>query len=220
MKKVILGLAAIVLVSCTFAQPGGGHEGRQHHGMQHGQHEMDFKKLNLTDAQQQQMKTLNEDFHRQLQELNSKENITVKEQRDQRDALVKAHKAKIDGIFTAEQKQQLAQMKAENAKKREEMAVERLAKMKAELNLTDAQVATIKSNQQTTHSKIEAILKDENLDRESKEQQLTALRQEMKTNLDKVLTPEQKAKMDAERKVRQEKMKSFKGHRMHNEDVK
>ncbi|CAN5608329.1 hypothetical protein BH10BAC3_BH10BAC3_04410 [soil metagenome] len=220
MKKVILGLAALAMVTCTFAQPNGGHHKGQRPGMEQGQHRMDFKKLNLSDAQQQQMKTLNGDFHKQMQELNSKQKITVKEQRDQRAELVKTHKAKIDGIFTAEQKQQLAQMKADNAKKREEMAAQRLAKMKEHLSLTDAQVASIKSSQQSTHSKIEAILKDDNIAREDKKQQLMALRQEMKTNIDKVLTSDQKVKMEAERKERQEKMKSFKGRRMHNDDVK
>lgn len=220
MKKVILGLAALAMVTCTFAQPNGGHHKGQRPGMELGQHRIDFKKLNLSDAQQQQIKTLNGDFHKQMQEFNSKQKITVKEQRDQRAELVKTHKAKIEDIFTAEQKQQLAQMKADNANKREEMAAQRLTKMKEHLSLTDAQVATIKSNQQNTHRKIEAIVKDENLDRESKTQQLMALRQEMKTDIDKVLTPDQKAKMDAERKERQEKMKSFKGHRMHNDDVK
>ena len=217
MKKMILGLAALAMVTFAFAQPNGQHQKGQRPGMEQGQHRMDYKKLNLSDAQQQQMKTINEDFRKQMQALNSKENITVK---DQRAALAKAHKAKVDGVFTPEQKQQLAQMKADNAKKREAISEQRLATMKEKLALTDAQVATIKSHQQQTHSKMEAIMKDDNIDREAKKQQLMAVRQEMKTNIDKVLTPDQKVKMEAERKDHQEKMKSTKGRRMHNDDVK
>ena len=222
MKKMILGLAALTMVTLSFAQqnPDGENHKRQHSQLEQRHRGMDFGKLNLSDEQKQQMKSVNEDFHKQMQELNSKENITVKEQRDQRAAIEKTHKAKLDGILTADQKQQLADMKADMAKKREEMAEKHLARMKEKLSLSDEQVATIKNSQQQTHDKIEAILKDDNIDRVSKKQQLIALRQEMKNNMDKVLTPEQKVKMEEFKKENQQKMKSFRGRRLQNDAVK
>lgn len=212
MKKMILGLAALVMVTCSFAQP------LEHHRGQHPR--MEFKKLNLTADQQAQMKTLNEDFRKQMQTLNSNESITVKEQRDQREALIKAHKQKIEGLLTAEQKNQLAQMKAARGQKREEIAAKRLERLKDKLGLSEQQVATIKSNEQQTHGKIEAIMKEEKIERTEKRQQLMALKDEMKNNIDKVLTPEQKTKMELLRKERMEKMKTHRDHRMEKDDVK
>ena len=222
MKKMILGLAAIVTVTCSIAQqkPDGGQHKGQHPGMEQRHRGADFSQLNLTDAQQQQIKAVKEDFRKQMQELNSKETITVKEQRDQRAALVKAQKSKMEAILTADQKNELAKIKAENANKRAEMEAKRLEKMKEKLSLSDAQVATIKSAQQQTHSKIDALLKDESIDRTDKKQQLTALRQEMKTNMEKVLTSDQKIKLEEWKKENQQNGKSFKGHRMSNDAVK
>jgi Spy/CpxP family protein refolding chaperone len=215
MKKMILGLAALIMVTCSFAQPSAQHHRGPHSGME-------FKKLNLSAEQQQQMKTLNEDFRKQMQLLNNNEAITVKEQRDQREALVKAHKQKMESLLTNEQKNQLVQIKAERDQKREERAVKQLDRLKEKLALTDEQVATIKSNEQKTHNKIEAIMKDEKIERADKKQQLMTLKEEMKNNIDNVLTQEQKTKMDSLRKERQEKMKSFRDrdHRLDKDDVK
>jgi Spy/CpxP family protein refolding chaperone len=218
MKKMILGLAALLMVSFSFAQPN-----QQHHAKRaFGQHNrgMQFKKLNLTDAQKEQMKTVNADFHKQLKALNAKEDITVKEQRSQRAALAKAHKASIESIFTAEQKAQLVQMKAERQNKMGEMGAKRLDQLKDKLSLTDAQVTKLKAGQEATKAKKEAIIKNEQLTQDDKKQQLMALRGEMKKNMDEILTAEQKAKMQELRKDRSEKMKHFRGKRSDKMEVK
>jgi Spy/CpxP family protein refolding chaperone len=219
MKKMIFGLAALLMVTCTFAQPSANHHKGQHPGMER-KSGMSYRNLNLTDAQKQQVKTINENFHQQMQTLNSKENITVKEQRIQKANLAKSHKEQLQAVLTPDQKQQLADQKAEMQKNRLAMEEKRLETLKSNLALTDAQVATIKSKQQSKHAKIEAIMKDDKIDQAEKKQQLITLRKEMKTELDKVLTPEQKTKLDTIRMEKREKMKSFRGHRMQHDAVK
>ncbi|MES2648625.1 MAG: hypothetical protein V4717_17245 [Bacteroidota bacterium] len=219
MKKMILGLAALVMVTCTFAQPSTNHRKGKHPGMEQ-RGALGFKDLDLTETQKQQVKAINENFHQQMQTLNSKENITVKEQRTQKANLLKAHKEQLQAVLTPDQKQKMVEKKAEMQKNRLAMQDKRLETLKSKLALSDAQVATIKSKQQSNQAKMEAIMKDEKMDQAQKKQQIVSLRKEMKNELYEVLTPEQKAKLEALKTERRDKTKSFKGHRMHNDAVK
>jgi Spy/CpxP family protein refolding chaperone len=94
------------------------------------------------------------------------------------------------------------------------MAEKHLSMLKEKLSLTDAQVATIKSKQLTTKSKMDAIMKNDALQGSEKREQLTALREEMRKNIESVLTPEQKTKMEELKKENQDKMKSHGHHGM------
>jgi Spy/CpxP family protein refolding chaperone len=214
MKKMILGMAALVMVSASFAQPTPGDygKGRQHEMRNHRGGDRMFEKLNLTDTQKAQVKSINEDFRKQMKDLDSKENITVKEQRDRKEALRKAHQEKIQGVLTAEQKSQLAEFKADGEKRRAEMAEKHLSMLKEKLSLTDAQVSAIKLKQATTKSRMDAIMKNEALQDSEKREQVTALRGEMRNNIESVLTPEQKTKMEELRKENHDKMKSHGNH--------
>jgi protein CpxP len=85
------------------------------------------------------------------------------------------------------------------------MAAKRLDKMKTNLNLTDDQVAQIKNQQQDMHTKMQAIMEDQNLSRVDKKQQLEALRTQSKESFKKILTPDQLNKMEEMKKERMEK---------------
>lgn len=197
MKKIQISLAALLLtVSVAMAQP----DVRKQPLRQHHQKEMAFKDLNLSEDQKAKMKAINDDFRSKMQALKSNENQTVKQQRDGREALVKQHKAQVENILTTEQKTKLTSLKADAQKRHQEMASKHLDKMKAELNLSDDQVAKLKSTQQATHDKMKAIHDNASLDRTAKMQQMKAIRKDMKGNLDKILTPEQKAKWQGMKK--------------------
>ncbi len=213
MKKLIVAIAAMGMVSFGMAQPPAkGDMGPDGKGPRHGMHQKGqhrggpaaaFGKLNLTDAQKEQMKAIDDDYRGKMETLMKKEDITVKQQRDERAALAKAHKAKVESILTADQKKQLADMKANAQKRGDEMAAKRLDRMKTDLALTDAQVAKIKKSQDASRSKMQAIMQNDNLDRESKREQAMALRSDMKKTMDEVLTPEQKTKWEEMRKEHQ-----------------
>ena len=169
----------------------------------HAQGRNGFEKLNLSDSQKVRMKAINEDFRKQMADLESKETITVKEQRDSREAIKKARKEKMHALLTAEQKAQLSVARDEAKKRREGMADKRLETLKEKLNLSDAQVSTIKSKQETTKSKLDAVLKNDSIGSSEKREQIVALRQEMKSNIESVLTPDQKSKMEEFRQNKQ-----------------
>jgi periplasmic protein CpxP/Spy len=192
MKRIQMALAALIFTATVaVAQPAAKPDGKEH---RFERREMPFSKLNLTEDQKAKMKTANDDFRKQMQALNSNENQTVKQQRDGKEALMKAHKAKLESILTSDQKAQLAKLKEEGKQRHEEMAAKHLNKMKQELSLTDQQVSELKKGQEDLKSKMEAVHNNTSLDRTAKMQQMKALREDMKANLDKVLTPEQKQK--------------------------
>lgn len=200
MKKLIMGFTASFLITAiSFAQPvqrtGGPHpQFEQRH-----KHHMPFGKLNLTDAQKQQLKQTNTDFRQQMQTLNKNEDITVKEQRQQRASLAKAHKDAMMNILTVDQKTQLANIRQQDKQKHTEMSAKRLDKMKTQLGLSDDQVAQIKANQAASQAKIKAIMENKTTDQSAKREQFMALRKEMKDNIGSILTADQKAKMKSMR---------------------
>lgn len=203
MKKLATGFVALLITAASFAQTA---QTQQQDGKQQWHHrgheKMGFKNLNFTDAQNQQMKQVNADFKQQMQTLNEKEDITVKEQRVQRVAIMKSHKNNITNILTPDQKNLLANMRKQGKQKHEEMTAKHLDKLKTNLSLSDDQMAQIKANQVATHDKVKAIMENKNLDRTAKGDQLKALHSEMKNNIGSVLTADQKAKFEAVKKDR------------------
>ena len=197
MKKLLIPLIAIFALTVTVnAQDKLGKKG--HH--QKHQNGMMAKQLNLIDAQKSQAKTINEDSRKKMQELNKKENITVKEMRDRKAAILKERKTKMDGLLTAELKNKIANLKAEQKLKKEEHYAKRMDKMKTHLNLTDDQVSKLKAQRSNIHIKAENIKNNESLSREQKKQQVIALKIEAKDQHSKILTPEQLKKKEEMRK--------------------
>lgn len=68
-----------------------------------------MEKLNLSEAQKQQIKSVNEDFRTKMQALNQNDNLLVKDARAQRKALMQERKDKISAILTPEQRTQAEQ---------------------------------------------------------------------------------------------------------------
>jgi len=193
---------------------------QKHHGKHHDGKKMALQQLNLSDAQKAQMKASNEEFKSKMKAAQSNENQTVKQLRDTRASLAKAHKAKMESILTTEQKGKLAELKANAKKQHGEHFAKHFDKMKQQLNLTDQQVATLKSNQESIKGKLKAIKDNDQLDRTAKMQQVKALRTEMKSNFDNVLTKEQKDKMQTLRAERKDKMGERKDKFMNKTEVK
>ncbi|MEP7254265.1 MAG: hypothetical protein ABI666_00745 [Ferruginibacter sp.] len=199
MKKLLIPLFAIFALAVTVnAQDKKGKKGH-HHKPQHG---MMAKQLNFSEDQKKQAKAFNEDYHNKLKELNKNENITVKEQRNRKAAIQKERKTKMDGLLTAEQKTKQTQLKAEQKVKREEGYTKHMDKMKTKLNLSDNQVAKLKTQHASMQAKAEKIKTNESLSREQKKEQMMALKSEAKEQRKKIFTPEQIKKMEEMKKSR------------------
>jgi len=200
MKKVLIPLIALLALTVSVNAQHKMGKGKHHH-----QKGMMAKELNFTDAQKAQAKTINEDARKKMQELNKNESITVKEQRDRKAAIQKERKTKIDGLLTAEQKAKQTQLRAEHKAKKEAEYAKHLDKMKSNLNLTDDQVAKLKSQRTATRTKAEQIRNNESLSREQKKEQMMALKAEAKKQNDKILTPEQLKKKEEMKKAHDDK---------------
>ncbi|MET0394785.1 MAG: hypothetical protein ABW019_16690 [Chitinophagaceae bacterium] len=196
MKKIMLSVIALAIATVTLqAQDAPGkkhHSGRKHHAAA-------YQQLNLTDAQKTQMKTITEDFRKQVQELKKNENITVKDQKDRMQALRNDHKTKVQNLLTSDQKAQLAKMKQDRGTARKGDAKARMEKMKTELGLTDSQVAQLEKSRTEMMTKLKAVRENKSLTDDQKKAQAKDLMKQQKESLKNVLTEEQLKKIQDKR---------------------
>lgn len=187
MKK-ILGLALLAITLQASAQETRQSDKKESSKMERkgkGFQKDGMKDLNLTDAQKVQMKAIRED-----------KNLTQE-----------AKRAKMETVFTADQKAQLAKRKVEMQGKRNEMQAKRAEKMKTELGLTNDQAAKWKAQQEADRTKMKAIREDNTLSKDAKKEKIKALKETSKTQRKAYLTADQQAKMDNFKKDRKGKGK-------------
>ena len=203
MKKIAITLlAAAFFTASATAQEKRTTKAAHHHKHQH---DMMAKQLNFSEDQKKQANTYKADFRKKMQELNKKETITVKEQRDQKYALRKEQKAKMQALLTPEQKTKMAQLKADRKIKKEQHFTKHLDKMKTNLSLTDAQVTQLKSQRTAMLLKVSALKANESLTREQRKTQMMALKDEAREQHKKIFTADQLKKMEEMKKKRMDK---------------
>lgn len=165
----------------------------KHKGFDHSQM---AEKLNLTDEQRQQMKSINSDFKNQMQELNKDKNITSEELKEKKHALAKDRMERIQALLTPEQKLQMKEFKKEGKGKWKMDSGQRMEKLKSTLNLSDEQIEKMKAQKEIFKSKEETIKNNESLTTDQKNEQLKSLRDEKKNSFKNLLTPEQIKKLE------------------------
>lgn len=199
MKKIILSALIVSLALTINAQKiperRSGEHGMHHKMDQKKGHRMDLQNLNLTEDQKAKFKTQKESFRSQMEALKKNDNITVKEWKDKKEAISKAHKNKMQSILTPDQKAQIEKNKLEAKKKHEAMGKERADKMKTHLGLTDAQVATMEKNKADMQLKMKALKEDKKMTDEQKKEKFMDLRKSQKESMKSILTEEQLKKM-------------------------
>src|SRR5687767_5053202 len=105
MKKLVTVCAAMILLVCGVVAQDVNKPQSKHKGKHHNKNFV--KELNLTDAQQAEVKKINADFKTKMSDLKKDESITVKEQREKKEALMKEHQEAFSKILTAEQNNKL-----------------------------------------------------------------------------------------------------------------
>jgi Spy/CpxP family protein refolding chaperone len=213
MKKLALGLFAIAITVASIAQTkdkqvhkadkqkSEKHHG--HHGKKDGAKGHDFKeKLNLNEDQKEQLKAVREDFHKQLKDLKANTALTQEQKKDRMKELAQQQREKMQAILTPEQRQQAQKMRSEAKDKKKGEGKEKFAnhakkaeKMKEELNLTDAQGQQVKAINEKFRDEMKAIHQNSALTQEQKKEQMKALQQKHKEQLQSLLTTEQKEKV-------------------------
>lgn len=199
-KNIALLLAGTIFASSIFAQNipdrrGEGFKPKPKHEMGKRHHKMDFKALNLTDAQKEQFKAQRESFKKQMDDLKKNDGITVKEYRSRMESLHKENKTKMDAILTPEQKAQIQKNKENQKKMREIDDKARAEKMKVRLGLSDEQAAKMQQNRAETMSKMKAIRENKSLSEEQKKTEIKNLMKAQKENTKSILTEEQLKKL-------------------------
>ncbi len=211
MRKILLGLIAIATITFSAdaqikrknAEKQNRTENNDRVKMGHGKHSKKINhhrmddKLNLTEAQRQQMKSINIDFKNRMQELKKNDNLTVKEFNAKKEALMQERKQKTQALLTLEQKNQMKQFKIEQSDKRDMESGKKMEKMQTNLGLSNDQVAKMKAQKEIYESRAEAIRNNKALSDEQKKEQLKALKEQRKNSLKSFLTPEQLQKLEA-----------------------
>lgn len=176
MKKTMLLMLPLFVALMAIAQPAHpGGKPRKGHSAK-ARKEM-FKDLNLSTEQKAAIQKLQDEMRLQMKELNSNESITVKEQRDRREALLKTHKQAVESLLTPAQKEQLAQHKAAMLAKAAVRHEKQLDEMKEKLQLSAAQMEKIKDSYTAFQKQMDALRNNEKLSR-----------QERKAGMDKLKT--------------------------------
>jgi len=192
MKKTIAGLALIMLAafSSQAQQTDQPMHSMQHHGRHHGE-ERFTKALNLSAAQQQQMKDLQSSFKEKMADLKKHDEITVKEYNANLKALQEERKTQWQAVLTPAQKETLAKMKEQRQEKAKQRALARAEKLKDKLHLTDAQSSQLKDMRTGTMTRIKSIREDNALSHEQKKEQIKGLVMQQKEQLKTILSAEQ-----------------------------
>jgi Spy/CpxP family protein refolding chaperone len=137
-----------------------------------------MKDLNLSDAQKAQLKSIRED-----------KSLSQEEK-----------KAKMNSVFTVEQRNILAQKRAGMDDKRQEMGAKRDQEWQSKLGLSNDQAARLKAINEENHAKMKALKDNQTLSAEAKKTQMKALQESAREQRKAILTAEQIKKMDSFKK--------------------
>ncbi len=199
MKKIFIGAIATTLCfSTSFAQKLQKNN-RPHNPTQAGGK---MKALNLSASQKEQMKAARQNTNTQLAALNKNDQMTVKDLKESKTAILKSQKQQMAGILTEDQKNQLAQSKTSSNNRQDNQAGKNLSRMKENLGLSDIQVTQIKANREADLAKIKAIKDNSALSRSEKKEQLKLISKNQKNNMTQILSLEQLIKIEESRKER------------------
>lgn len=203
MKKIILSaLIAVAVAGSASAQD----KQPQRKGFGPRPHGMMMSQLKLTEDQKAAMKTINEDFRKQMTELRKNEDITVKEWKSRMKSIQEGHKTKVQGVLTPEQKTQLE--KARTDRKGKFQKFNRKGRpgadhFRKDLNLTPEQQEAFKKQRAESFQKMKAIREDKSLSEEQKKVEIKKFREQQQQSLKSILTEEQINKLQQKKSHRQ-----------------
>jgi hypothetical protein len=166
-------------------QNGWASRGGRHHGR------FGRERIHYTPEQRQQLMAINKDFKQKSEALFAQDNITLKQYKAGLIALQKDKKAKLAALLTPQQKNEMAERRKKMTENAQVMEVARLERLRLHLNLTDDQVAKLKSGQETIRNQAKVIHENDNLLPQEKREQMKAIFAKRNDTYKSVLTPEQ-----------------------------
>lgn len=197
MKKMMLIMTALLLTAGVWAQSGKGNNRGPRKAKSNGTDRL-FNQLNLTAEQQSKVDKMQADFRKEMQKLNKNDSMTVKNQREQREALSKAHRSNMESVLTADQKKQLEQLRKSNSgmgrgsrgpgKGNGDKQFEKMQEM---LKLTPAQATAVQESRTKMQADMKAIRANDKLTQEERNTAMAKLREQEQANMKKILSAEQ-----------------------------
>jgi Spy/CpxP family protein refolding chaperone len=157
------------------------------------------------------MKAVNDDYHKQLSALQGNDKISLGEYKSQLAALHKTHREQVGNILTGEQKKMLADGRGKIKMGMQTRGTAALEKMKQSLNLTDEQVAKLKTQREQLHAKMQSVRGDSTLLPQQKREKMKEIFAAQKEQLKAVLTPDQFAKLQIMQKERMNRFRRADG---------
>jgi Spy/CpxP family protein refolding chaperone len=187
MKKLFVSaLIAVVVAGSASAQDGQPRRegfGRHHYG--------NMQQLNLTDEQKTEMKTINDDFKKQMSELQKNEDITVREWKSKMKNIREDHQKKVQQVLTDEQKAKMEKLRQDRKGKMHKKGQHNIDSLKKDLNLSAEQAAALKQQRTDMMQKLKAIKEDKSLTDEQKKAEMKKFREQQHQSLKSILSEEQ-----------------------------
>lgn len=168
--------------------------------------------IHFTAAQRQQAMAIDKDYRQKTADLFQQDNITLKQYKTGLLALQKDKKDKMSALLTQQQKDQLATNRKRINENRQVREAGNLEKLKLRLNLTDDQVAKLKTGQEALRNQARSIHENDNLLPQEKMEQMRSLMAKRNDTYRSVLTPDQYAQFE---KMFQHHRGGFGGHGRH-----
>jgi hypothetical protein len=147
--------------------------------------------LNLTDEQKTEMKTINDDFKKQMSELQKNEDITVREWKSKMKDIREDHQKKVQQVLTDEQKAKMEKFRQDRKGKMHKRGKHNIDSLKKDLNLSAEQEAALKQQRTDMMQKMKAIKEDKSLTDEQKKAEIKKFREQQHQSLKSILSEEQ-----------------------------
>jgi hypothetical protein len=224
MKKIFLSLMLIAGLSLgIYASParGEGHRGGKLRGM---------KELNLSQEQQEQLKSIHKDFASKFKDLREDNSISKEVKQEKVKELVAAKQDRVKGILTPEQQSKWEKSKEQRTKFTQKDGRKKFRKehrshaykgernnhrkgkdRMASLDLNTDQKIKIDALDKDFKEKAQALKNEQALSKEAKREKYKELAKAHKAEVSSILTAEQKAKMKD--RSFSSKDRNYKGHR-------
>ncbi len=162
-----------------------------------------MQQLNLTDAQKAEMKTINEDFKKQMTDLRKNEDITVREWKSKMKSIRDDHRTKVQNVLTDEQNENMKKLRQDRKGKMHKRGKHKTDSFKKELNLSPDQETALKQQRTDMMQKMKAIREDKSLSEEQKKAEIKKFREQQHQSLKSILTEEQINKLNQHKTHRQ-----------------
>lgn len=194
MKKLLIVITACLFITTVVtAQEKRSIENKRTEIKQH--RKAIVKDLNLTTEQKSKMKSINQDYKSKMMDLKSDDNITRGDFKGKMKKLQDARKSETQAVLSVEQQNKIKESKEIKKEEIKNKRKDRGEKIKSELNLTDDQQTTLKTNRKAMHAEIKTVKDNVALTKDEKREKIKTLKEKQKETMKTVLTPDQVQKL-------------------------